>query len=272
MALFVLVGLAVGMLGGGGSVLAVPILVFVLGFEPHDAVPTSLIVVALTSTAALVPYGRRGLVRWRTGLVFGGAGMLGSFVAGLVARYIPGDVLLVLLGLLMGAIAIAMLRRGNAKSERGRGPAGAKVEDATVLALLLRGVVVGAVTGLVGAGGGFVVVPAFVVLCAMPMDEAVGTSLFVITLQAFAGFAGHMSHASIPWPLVAQVAGLAIAGSVLGAMFARHVPKQALRTAFGVLVLAVGAALLVQRVASIRASSQDDPSLAPRAVDRSRRA
>ncbi|MCC7537011.1 MAG: sulfite exporter TauE/SafE family protein [Deltaproteobacteria bacterium] len=249
---FGLVGLTMGMLGGGGSVLAVPILVFLLGLDPHQAVSTSLVIVALTSAIAVVPHARAGRVQWRTGLVFGAAGMVGSFGAGLVSRWIPGEVLLVGLALMMGVIAIAMLR-GKAQTADCPEPA----PSPKVTSLLMRGLVVGAATGLVGAGGGFVVVPAFVLMCGMPMAEAVGTSLFVIAMQSTAGFVGHASHVEIPWGLVAQVAGLAVGGSFVGALFASRVPQSALRKAFGVLVLGMAAALIVQRIASMRGPSHD---------------
>ena len=258
MMLFALVGLSLGMLGGGGSVLAVPILVLALGLDPHDAVPASLLIIALTSAFAVVPHARAGRVRWRVGIVFGGAGMIGSFLAGLVARWIPGELLLVLLAAMMGVIAISMLRGGTttpeqaARESAARGPMTAR----DVRALLLRGLLVGSATGLVGAGGGFVIVPALVLLCSLPMADAIGTSLFVIVLQAMAGFAGHASHAAVPWELVAQVSTLAIAGSIVGALVAGRVPQGALRKAFGVLVLGVAALLLVQRIASLRASGQ----------------
>lgn len=257
--LFVVVGLTMGMLGGGGSMLAVPILVFVLGLDPHDAVPASLLIVALTSAFAVVPHARARCVRWRIGFVFGGAGMFGSFLAGLVARWIPGELLLVLLALMMGAIAIAMLRGGARTTEPACDPKAAPVcmTASDVRALLLRGLVVGSATGLVGAGGGFVIVPALVLLCRMPMQEAIGTSLVVIAMQGAAGFAGHASHAAVPWALVAQVSALAVAGSFVGASLARRVPQRRLRRAFGVLVLGIAAALLVQRFASLRTSRQD---------------
>lgn len=245
---FVLVGFTMGLLGGGGSVLSVPILVIGLGLDAHRSVSAALVVVALTSVVALVPHARAGRVHWRSGAVFGGAGMLGSFGAGFVARWIPGEALLVALCVMMVVVAVMMLRAPRAA----RAPSGETPTVTSPVKLAIRGLVVGAATGLVGAGGGFVVVPALVLLCRMPMDQAIGTSLFVIALQSVAGFVGHASHVDVPWDLVIPVSALAVAGSVGGAMAAGHVRPGSLRKAFGALVLAMAAVLLITRVARLR--------------------
>ena len=152
-ALAVLVGVSLGLLGGGGSILAVPLLVYVAGMDAKEAIATSLLVVGTTSAVALIPHARAGRVRWRTGLLFGAAGMVGAYAGGRVAEFIPGSLLLVAFALMMLATAVAMIR-GRKSPDK---PAHTELP---VVRVLLDGVVVGLVTGLVGAGGGFLIVPA----------------------------------------------------------------------------------------------------------------
>ena len=155
--LAVFVGVSLGLLGGGGSILAVPLLVYVAGMDAKEAIATSLLVVGTTSAVALIPHARAGRVRWRTGLLFGAAGMVGAYAGGRVAEFIPGTVLLVAFSLMMLATAVAMIRGRRA-------PAKPAHTELPVGRVLLDGVVVGLVTGLVGAGGGFLIVPALVLL------------------------------------------------------------------------------------------------------------
>lgn len=242
--LAVLVGVALGLLGGGGSILTVPLLVYVAGLEAKEAIATSLFVVGVTSLAALVPHARAGRVRWRTGAIFGVAAMAGAYAGGRVAEFIPGTVLLIAFALMMVATAVAMIRgRGRA----GTGVAGdEKDRDLPVKLVLLEGVVVGLVTGLVGAGGGFLVVPALVLLGGLPMSAAVGTSLLVIAMKSFAGLAGYLSSVTIDWGLALAVTGMAVLGSVVGALLAGRVPQDRLRQAFGWFVLVMGVVVLGQ--------------------------
>jgi uncharacterized membrane protein YfcA len=243
-----LIGLSLGLLGGGGSILTVPILRYVLGMEGHEAIATSLLVVGTTSLAALVAHARKGRVLWRTGFVFGGAGMVGAFLAGTVAHRIPAELLLAAFSLMMFATAIAMLRpERNSRQATSK----ASVRRATRLPLLkvvLEGLVVGAVTGLVGAGGGFLVVPALVLLGRLPMATAIGTSLLVIALKSFAGFAGYAGHTSIDWQLALGVSAFAVAGSVGGSWLATRLSARTLRQGFGWFVVAMAFFILAREL------------------------
>ena len=246
--LAVLVGVALGLLGGGGSILTVPLLVYVAGLEAKEAIATSLLVVGVTSIAALVPHARAGRVRWRTGAVFGVAAMAGAYAGGRVAEFVPGTVLLLAFALMMVATAIAMIR-GRAKADAGgpgEGSADGGAKDLPIKLVLLEGVVVGLVTGLVGAGGGFLVVPALVLLGGLPMPVAVGTSLLVIAMKSFAGLAGYLSSVSIDWGLAFAVTGMAVVGSVVGALLSGRVPQDRLRQGFGWFVLVMGIIVLGQ--------------------------
>ena len=245
--LAVLVGVALGLLGGGGSILTVPLLVYVAGLEAKEAIATSLLVVGVTSIAALVPHARAGRVRWRTGAIFGVAAMAGAYAGGRVAEFIPGTVLLVAFALMMVATAVAMIRgrRADAGGPGEAAPDGS-ARELPVRLVLLEGVVVGLVTGLVGAGGGCLVVPALVLLGGLPMPVAVGTSLLVIAMKSFAGLAGYLSSVSIDWGLALAVTGMAVIGSVVGALLSGRVPQDRLRQAFGWFVLVMGVVVLGQ--------------------------
>ncbi len=245
-ALSVLVGVAIGLLGGGGSILTVTLLVYVLALPPHEAIATSLLVVGATSVAAVVAHARAGRVAWRTGLLFGLAGMVGSFGGARVARHIPAGLLLVLFGAVMLATAVAMLRGGAASSQ----PASSAAARATArhAGLIGQGLLVGAVTGLVGAGGGFLVVPALTLLGGLPMNVAVGTSLVVVALNALAGFVGHLGASAIDVELTALVTGAALVGSLVGSRLAGRIPPDALRRGFGVFVIAMAVFILGQQI------------------------
>jgi len=251
--LAVLVGVSLGLLGGGGSILTVPILVYAAGLPAHQAIATSLFVVGATSIAALVPHARAGRVRYATGALFGAASMVGAFAAGRVARYIPPAILLGTFGLMMAVTAAAMMRKPKATPESEGGDAIRQ----PLWKILIEGLVVGAVTGLVGAGGGFLVVPALVILGGLPMREAVGTSLLVIAMKSFAGFAGYISAVPIDWTIALVVTAAAIVGSFGGAALAGRVPQQALRKGFAWFVVAAAVFILVQEVPKVLGVTQN---------------
>ncbi|MEZ4361295.1 MAG: sulfite exporter TauE/SafE family protein [Kofleriaceae bacterium] len=237
LALSSLIGVALGLLGGGGSILTLPILTYVVGMNTKAAIASSLFVVAVTSAFGAVAHARAGRVRWRTGLLFGAAGMVGAFLGGRAAAYLPGRLLMVLFAAMMVATAVAMLR-----GRKAGGPA--EVRELAVGKVLIEGVVVGLVTGIVGAGGGFLVVPALVLLGGLGMETAVGTSLVVIAMKSFAGFYGHLGHVDLDWRLTLLVTLFAVLGSFLGGRLAGKVPPTALRKGFGVFVLLMAALVL----------------------------
>ncbi len=244
LALAVAVGLSLGLLGGGGSILAVPLLVYVAGLDPKEAIATSLLVVGATSLAALVPHARAGRVRWRTGLLFGAAAMAGAYAGGRLAALVPGAVLLLVLAAMMLATAVAMIR--GRRAVRAHPDGGLRVG-----VVLAEGAVVGLVTGMVGAGGGFLVVPALVLLGGLPMTAAVGTSLLVIALKSFAGLAGYLASTDIDWPLALAVTGAAVLGSLAGGSLTGRIPADVLRRAFGWFVVAMGGFVLAQELGDV---------------------
>lgn len=240
------VGVSLGLLGGGGSILSVPLLVYVAGWSPHQAATGSLFVVGVTSAIGLVAHARAGRVRWRTGLVFGFAGMPGAYAGGRLAALVPGGVLLVAFALMMLAASAGMIRgrgasRGSASEEDGR----KELRLATILSL---GAMVGAATGFVGAGGGFVIVPALVLVACLPMPAAAATSLLVIFMQSAAGLAGHLASARLPWALTIGITASAVAGSLAGSRMTGRIPASRLRRGFGYLVLAVAVLVLAEQL------------------------
>jgi uncharacterized protein len=244
LALSVVIGLSLGVLGGGGSILTVPILVYVAGFEAKEAIAASLFVVGVTSAVSVISHARGGRVMWRTGLIFGAAGMAGAFVGGLLGGHIPGQILLIAFAIMMVATSVAMLRGRKKKNDDG----GAPVKHELPLGrVLLDGAVVGLITGLVGAGGGFLVVPALALLGGLPMSVAVGTSLVVIAMKSFAGLAGYLTTVQLDWGITLGVTAAAIVGSLIGAKLAGRIPETALRRAFGWFVLAMGTFVLIQQ-------------------------
>ncbi len=244
-----IMGLTLGLLGGGGSILTVPILVYALGVDEKSAIATSLLVVGATSTMALVAHARDRNVSWRTGLVFGLFGMGGAFGGGLIAQFIPGTFLMLLFAALMLITSVAMLKgkkKSGATQELEDDP-----KELPVLKIALEGSVVGLVTGLVGAGGGFLVVPALVLLGGLSMKRAVGTSLLVISMKSFAGFAGFAGHVAIDYKLALGFVGAALVGTLVGVRLSRHIDGEKLRKGFAVFVLVMAVYIL---------SKQLDPS------------
>lgn len=256
------IGVALGLLGGGGSILAVPTLHYVFGLEAHAAVTASLAVVGITGAAALIPHARAGRVQWRIGVWFGGASMAAAYVAARVARLLPGTVLLVALGAVMLVTAVAMIR-GRARCTPG---AGAPRHRA--LAVVRTGLCVGALAGLVGAGGGFLIVPALVMFTDLAMPEAIATSLLVIVLNAIAGFAGASSAVPIHGGVIAVVATAAVIGSVAGARLAGAVCPARLRALFGWFVVAMAIFVLGRELPHVvQRAAAPAPRISQRAGD-----
>ncbi|SDC92593.1 hypothetical protein SAMN05660690_2960 [Geodermatophilus telluris] len=238
-ALAVVVGLALGLLGGGGSILMVPLLVYVAGKDAEEAIALSLVVVGVTSAVSVIGHARSRRVRWRTGWLLGATGIVGAFAGGLIGAHLPGQLLMGGFAVLMMVTAVAMLRGRRSAAPESAGPSPG--------CSLLIGAGLGLVTGLLGAGGGFLIVPALTLLAGLPMTAAVGTSLLVIAMNSAAGLAGHLTAVPVDWALTGAVTAAAVAGSLLGARLVDRIPADALRRAFGWFVLLTGASVLVQQ-------------------------
>ena len=226
---------------------------YVLDFTPKEAITASLFIVAVTSLFGLINHARGGRVQWRTGLIFGGAGMTGAFIGGQVGSHLPGALLLGAFSVMMGVTAVAMLR-GRRTVE------GSHHKGLPVFRIILDGLVVGLVTGLVGAGGGFLVVPALALLGGLPMPIAVATSLLVVAMKSFAGFAGYAlqfgdgsfvslnPETEINWGLTLIITAGAIIGALIGSRMVGKIHPDKLRKGFGWFVLVMAVFILSQQI------------------------
>lgn len=230
------IGVSLGLLGGGGSILTLPILVYVLGMDAKQAIAMSLLVVGVTSAEAMIPRAHAGRVNARVGLAFGATCMTGAFAGGRLAHFLPSAVLLVSFAIMMLVTGLAMLR--------GRPAIAAPIGTRPWGRILTVGVAIGLLTGVIGAGGGFVIVPALALLCGLSIPEAIATSLLVIALNSFSGFAGSVGHVTLDFKVAAIVTTASVIGSIAGALAAGRVPENVLRRAFAWLVLAMAVFML----------------------------
>ncbi|HEX7843656.1 MAG TPA: sulfite exporter TauE/SafE family protein [Kofleriaceae bacterium] len=236
------IGISLGLFGGGGSILTVPVLHYVFRVEAHDAIAMSLIVVGATSLVAVVPHARAGRVRWRVGLAFGAASVVTAFAGGRLGAMLAGEALI-------AAFALVMLAAGGAMLVRARvSPATGDTGDVRMARVIAVGLGTGLLTGLLGAGGGFVIVPALTLFGGLAIRDAVGTSLLVIALNSLAGLAGVAGHAELAPRIAVSVTCVALAGSLLGARGGRRLSAQTLQGAFGWLVILVGGFILVHQL------------------------
>lgn len=236
-----LIGLALGTLGGGGSILTVPVLVYVLGFEPKLAIAMSLPVVGTAALVGVITHWRAGNVRLQTAALFGSVAMIGSYTGARASVLLSARAQLLILGTVMVAAAISMFRSA------GRDAFAPAVETPPHPVLMLTvGLAVGLLTGVIGIGGGFLIVPALVILGRVPMRAAVGTSLLVIALNATSGYLGHHDHAQVPWDFVVRFTSIAVVGILAGSALVRHIPTHQLKRAFAFLLIIIGVLILWQ--------------------------
>ena len=249
----ILMGLSLGLIGGGGSILTVPILVYLFMVEPVLATAYSLFIVGLTSLVGSVSHMRMGNIHWRTAIVFGIPSILAVYAtrAWLVPA-IPDPILeaggvvlgkavgiLILFAVIMVAAAYSMIRK--AKTPKGPdAPAEVAVKFNYPL-ILAEGLVVGMITGIVGAGGGFLIIPALVLLAKLPMKQAVGTSLIIIAAKSLIGFTGDLKgNEVIDWNFLTVFSAIAIGGIIAGSILSKRIPNEKLKPAFGWFVLIMG--------------------------------
>lgn len=247
LALAALVGLLLGLLGGGGSILTVPIFVYVLGCGAKDAIAMSLAVVGATSLFGAAKHWRAGNVNPRVALTFGGIAMTGSYLGTRLATFVSGPVQLALFAIVMLVAAFFMFRDQRTAPTATRGGAIAACSPPLPFwQIALPGVAVGTLTGLVGVGGGFLIVPALVLLAKVPVKQAVGTSLLVIAMNAAAGFVGYLGQAEVQWEITVTFMAVAIAGILVGSTLVRFVPPHTLRRSFAVFLVLMGVFILYQ--------------------------
>ncbi|HEX9207320.1 MAG TPA: sulfite exporter TauE/SafE family protein [Steroidobacteraceae bacterium] len=237
------IGLSLGLLGSGGSILTVPVLHYLLGQPEQEAIGGSLLVVGLIAAAAAIPHARAGRVAWHDVLWFGAPGMLGAWLGAGLAHWIPGAVQLSLFALTMLIAAVRMLTSKPITQDQERATARRG-------AVLAGGFGVGVLSGIVGVGGGFLIVPALVLLARVPLAAAVGTSLAVITINSMTGFIKYVGvldakGISLDWPTLLLVAAVGIVGSLAGHRLGRRLPQRLLGRIFGAVLVVLAVAITI---------------------------
>ncbi len=259
----VLMGLSLGLIGGGGSILTVPILVYLFQVDAVLATAYSLFIVGLTSLVGSVSHMRMGNIHWRTALVFGIPSILAVYAtrAWLVPA-IPDPIInsgsltlskaigiLILFALIMVAAAYSMIRKPGAKADASGTGQEVKFNYPLILA---EGVVVGMITGIVGAGGGFLIIPALVLLAKLPMKQAVGTSLIIIAAKSLIGFTGDLKGGEvIDWNFLLTFSAIAIGGIIAGSILSKRIPNEKLKPAFGWFVLVMGIYIIGRELSNL---------------------
>jgi uncharacterized protein len=263
LALAALIGLSLGLIGGGGSILTVPIFVYVLGFGAKEAIAMSLAVVGAVSLFGAAGHWRAGNVNLRVALVFGSVAMVGTYLGARLAVYFSGGAQLALFAGVMLLAAFFMFRErqplrmaedeflaeaGDAEAMQDAAvlPGGAPVERMPLGLIIIEGLAVGVLTGLVGVGGGFLIVPALVLLGKIPMKQAVGTSLLVIAMKSASGFLGYLGQVEVPWGFMSLFTAVAVVGILGGTYLVQFVSQRALKRVFAVFLLVIGSFILYQ--------------------------
>lgn len=246
------IGAVLGLLGSGGSILTVPALTYLLGHDGKVAVAESLGIVGGVALAGVIPFAWVGRVDWRSAVHFALPGMAGTYLGAWAARWVPAAAQLTLLGGVMVGAAAVMLRQSGSRSDRedgGRGPhARWKV--------LAEGLGVGVLTGLVGVGGGFLIVPALVVLSGLPMRTAVGTSLAVIALQSASGFCKYLHvlgelNRSVDWPTIGLFVAFGVVGSFAGTLAGARLDPRRARRLFAVFLVVMGLFVMIREAPGV---------------------
>jgi uncharacterized protein len=251
------IGISLGLIGGGGSILTVPVLVYLFAVEPLMATAYSLFIVGTTSLVGVYPKFKQGLVNLKTAAIFGIPSIAAVYATRLfVIPMIPDNVfqlgnlivtknilMMVLFALLMLAASISMIR--NKKPQPENGPAEQKFNYPLIF---VEGLIVGGLTGLVGAGGGFLIIPALVILSKLPMKQAVGTSLLIIAAKSLIGFSGDLLLYLMDWNILLPVTAIAIAGIFIGNNLSTKISADKLKIGFGWFVLVMGIYILVKEI------------------------
>lgn len=240
LSLAALIGLSLGVLGGGGSILTIPIFVYVLGYGPKESIAMGLAVVGATSLVGAGSHLRHGNVQLKVALTFGALAMIGTYAGARLSAFVPGAIQLIVFAVVMLVAAGFMFRKGTVEADAATPPTSVR---ARVL-FATASVFVGLLTGLVGVGGGFLIVPALVLFAGLPMKQAVGSSLLVISLNSFVGLVGYMGQVQLPWPLLGGFVLVAVLGILVGTRVAKGASQATLKRAFAVFLVLMGAFIL----------------------------
>lgn len=241
------IGLSLGLIGGGGSILAAPVLIYIMDVPEKSAFAMTLVIVGVASLIGAIPHGWQGNVNLHTVALFAPAAMVGAYGGARLGALpmVTPTLQLIIFGLMMLAASITMIRKGATGAKGQSPPPPLPIPPAVMIPL--EGVLVGALTGFIGIGGGFLVIPALVLLGKTPMKEAVGTSLVILALKSATGFAGYVGHVTIDWPLLMGFTVASSLGILAGSYLNRFVSAKQLEKGFGYFVLAVAVFVLLKR-------------------------
>ncbi len=248
LALGALIGVLLGLLGGGGSILAVPALVYGMNLGVQEAIPMSLVVVATASAVGVLPKIRARQIRWRMAGIFAVAGIPGSIVGSALSRHLPDSVLLIGFAVVMVVAGIRMLADQSNTGTACEVRAGQVNWRRCAPRSLGAGLAVGLLTGLFGVGGGFLIIPALVVVLGVEMSTAIGTSLLIIVANSIAGLFSHLNGVSLDWSITAAFVGAAMLASLVAGYFGTKIDTARLQRWFAYLVFAVAAYVLVDTI------------------------
>ncbi len=243
-------GILLGIFGSGGSIITTPALLYLLNVDAKSAIAMSLGIVAMTATITALQHWRKGNVNLKITAVFGLFGIIGTFAGAKLGIITPVVIQLGVFALVMYAAAWKMLK--PAPQHKSVGAACTECidgycDDLDYREIAVHGIAVGILTGVVGVGGGFLIVPALVLLSGLPMKQAVGTSLSIVALKSFAGFAGYAGAVAIDYSLMAIFTGIAITGSIAGSMLAERLPADLLKRGFGSFLVLVASYILIKQ-------------------------
>jgi uncharacterized membrane protein YfcA len=244
--LALVIGFVLGLLGGGGSILAVPTFLYVFHVEPKPAIAMSLVVVGMSALVGFLTHWRQGTVNLRIAVLFGALAMVGSFAGARVARFVPASVQLAMFTVFALTAAVMMLRDSLKKTAVAAVPPVGSPRFSPWLGV--QAVAVGLLTALIGAGGGFLIVPSLVLMANVPVKEAVGSSLLIIAMNATSGVAGYLGQVEFDWPLVASFTVIAAIGAVMGTRFMRRLPAARIKQGFAIMILVLGTYLVIRRL------------------------
>ncbi|GAB6071376.1 sulfite exporter TauE/SafE family protein [Thiomicrorhabdus hydrogeniphila] len=244
------IGLTLGLLGSGGSILTVPVLTYLVGQETKVAIASSLIIVGIISIFSAIPYARQKMVKWRTVVIFGLPGMAGAVFGAWLAHYVSDAAQMLFFATLMLVASYLMFKPVKLEDEQ------AEQKERAIFKIAIDGFVVGAITGLVGVGGGFLIIPALVILGGLSMRLAVGTSLVIIAVKSFAGFFEYLHvlqelQLSVDWNIIGLFSIIGIAGGWLGHKISNKINQEHLKRGFAVFLVLMGAFILYKNLPGI---------------------
>lgn len=240
------IGVTLGLLGSGGSILTVPVLTYLVGQETKVAIAGSLMIVAIISLFAVIPYARQKEVKWRTVLLFGVPGMAGAVVGAWGAHFVSDAVQMLIFTALLLIASYLMFKPIKLSDSEGQA-------ERAMLKIAIDGFVVGAVTGLVGVGGGFLIIPALVILGGLSMRLAVGTSLVIIAIKSLAGFVGYIPvlealELSVDWDIIWMFSAIGIVGGWLGHKISAKINQEKLKQGFALFLVLMGLFILYKNL------------------------